>query len=143
MNQIKPYSLWIGHTGDGRAFTKALDQGIRTVVQLAISEPPIELPRDFVYFRFPLLDGTGNDPCLLNLAISTVASLVEQAMPTLVCCGAGMSRSPAIVAATISRIEHINLNASLRRITEHHAADVSPGLWKDVCGSEAGHVVGH
>jgi len=132
MHQIEPYQLWIGHAGDGRDFQQALDRGIRAIVQLAIAELPLQPPREFVYCRIPLLDGSGNDPGLLQLAINSVATLLQQGTPTLVCCGAGMSRSPAIVAAAISRVEHADVDECLERVTAHHVADISPGLWEDV-----------
>jgi len=132
VNQIKPYQLWVGHAGDGRALQEVGDRGIRAIVQLAVAEPPIQPPRELVYCRIPLLDGCGNDLGVLDLAISSVANLLRHGTPTLVCCGAGMSRSPAVVAAAISRVEHADLDDCLKRVTEHHVADVSPGLWEDV-----------
>ena len=33
---------------------------------------------------------------LLSLAVSTVATFVKLRLPTLVCCGMGMSRAPAV-----------------------------------------------
>ena len=106
MNEITPYPVFVGHAADGRAVKELLDQGIRAVVQLAAEEPPIVTPRDLVFCRFPLEDGSGNDADLLSLAITSVAHLVSRGVPTLVCCGAGMSRSPAVVAAALSIIEH-------------------------------------
>jgi uncharacterized protein YndB with AHSA1/START domain len=132
MNQVKPYQLWIGHAGDARAFQEAADRGIRAIVQLGLADPPLQPPRELVYCRIPLLDGCGNDPAVLRLAIDSVAALLREATPTLVCCGAGMSRSPVIVAAAISQVEHANLEECLKRVAEHHPADVSPGLWEDV-----------
>jgi hypothetical protein len=76
MNQIKHYPLWVGHAADGRAFRQILDQGIRAVVQLALEEPPAQPPRELLYCRFPLVDGSGNDPEVLGLAINTVAALL-------------------------------------------------------------------
>jgi protein-tyrosine phosphatase len=102
VRQITPFPVWVGHAGDGRAFRKLFDLGIRAVVQLAAEEPAIQTPRELVYFRFPLMDGTGNDLELLDLAIRSVASLIRKGILTLVCCGAGMSRSPAIVAAALT-----------------------------------------
>jgi protein-tyrosine phosphatase len=133
MNNIKPYQLWIGHAGDGRAIQEAFDKGIQAIVQLALEEPPIQPPRSMLFCRFPLLDGSGNDLGLLYLAISTVASLVKHRMQTLVCCGAGMSRSPAIVAAALSLVEKAELEDRLKYVTQFHPADVSPGLWEQVC----------
>ncbi len=133
MNQIPPYQLWVGHAGDGRAAETILAQGIRAVVQLALEEPPLQLPREFIYLRFPLLDGSGNDTALLRLAIDGVAKLVEAGIPTLVCCGGGMSRSPAIVAAALAIVERTGLNETLGRVLRSHPGDVSPGLWAEVC----------
>jgi hypothetical protein len=95
MHQIKPHLLWIGHAGDGRDIPAIIDTGIRAIVQLAMEEPPLLPPRDLIFCRFPLLDGTGNDPVLLRLAIHAVAILQRSRIATLVCCGGGMSRSPA------------------------------------------------
>ena len=128
MNQITPYCLWIGHAGDGCDFQRIFDNGIRAIVQLAIEEPPIRPPRELIFYRFPLLDGNGNGPELLKIAIASVAMLIRKRVPTLVCCGAGMSRSPAIVAAALTMVEEARLEDCLKRVTESHAADVSPGL---------------
>ncbi len=132
MNQIAPYPLWTGHAGDGRAFQDILDRGIKVVVQLALEEPPLQPPRELVYLRFPLIDGSGNDPAMLRLAIGVVVTLMKQGTPTLVCCGAGMSRSPAIVAAALSTVEHADSEECLRRVTQSHPADLSSGLWEEI-----------
>jgi hypothetical protein len=132
MNQIKPHSLWVGHAGDGRDFQQLFEQGIRAVVQLAAEELPIQAPRDFILFRFPLDDGSGNDSDVLSMAVASVAGLISKKLPTLVCCGAGMSRSPAVVAAALSLAEGRELDDCLKSVTSHHAADVLPGFWQDV-----------
>ena len=132
MDRIEPYELWVGHAGDGRAYQEAADRGIRAIVQVAITELPLQPPREFIYCRIPLLDGCGNDSGLLQLAISSVATLLQNGVPTLVCCAAGMSRSPAIAAAAIARTENLDLDECLKRVTKFRVADVSPGLWEDV-----------
>lgn len=132
MNRIAPYPLWIGHAGDGRAFRDAFDRGIKVIVQLALEESPLQTPHEFTYLRFPLLDGNGNDPNLLHLAISCVAILMKRKTPTLVGCGAGMSRSPAIVAAALSTVEHAELEECLERVTQSQPADLSSGFWEDI-----------
>ena len=96
MRQIVPHALWLGHAGDGRDFPHILAAGIQAVVQLAAEEPPLELPRDLIYCRVPILDGPGNDIKLLSLATTTIANLLEKRIAVLVCCGGGMSRSPAL-----------------------------------------------
>ena len=89
-------------------------------------------PRDLIACRFPLLDGVGNRPELLALAVRTVAGLLAAEVPTLVCCSAGMSRSLAVLAAVLAWVNHEPPQDCLKRIAAHHPSDVSPGLWKEV-----------
>jgi hypothetical protein len=132
MNQISPHPLWLGHVGEGEAFRRLFDLGIEAVVQLAAEEPPLPLPRELILCRFPLLDGIGNRPALLALAVETTAALVRARTPTLICCGAGMSRSPAVAAAALTLAYGGPSEEWLKTIAEHHPSDVSPGLWDEV-----------
>jgi protein-tyrosine phosphatase len=129
MYQIQPHYLWIGHAGDGRDYRRLLDLGIRAVVPLALEEPPLQPPRELVYLRFPLRDGADNPDELLDLAVAAVASLVGRRVPALVCCGAGMSRSPAVAAAALRRLAGEPAERVLMRVWEGRPGDVSPGLW--------------
>src|SRR4051794_31485287 len=135
MNQIPPYSLWLGHAGDGRDSQRILDAGIEAVVHLAAEEPPLHLPRELTYLRFPLVDGPDNPAGLLELAVTSVARLLKLGKPTLVCCGAGMSRTPAVAAAAPAILGGETPESCLVRVTEHHASDVLPGLWAEVVAS--------
>ena len=103
MRRIPGYSLWLGHVGDVRDLSGVHTAGIRAVVNLALNEPPAMLSRELVYCRFPLIDGPGNPRWLLQTAVDTVAGLLRSDTPTLVYCGAGMSRSPCIAGAAIAR----------------------------------------
>jgi hypothetical protein len=132
MNQIQPYSLWLGHAGDHRDFRRVLDEGIQALVELAREEPSAVPPRDLIYCRFPLLDGVGNDDGLLNLAITTVAALVRMRTPTLICCNIGLSRAPAVAAAALALAHNESPEDCLRRVAQHHHSDVSPGLWTEI-----------
>jgi protein-tyrosine phosphatase len=132
MNQILPHGLWIGHAGDDRDFRKLFDAGIEAVVELAAEEPPTALPRELISCRFPLVDGPGNRVALLTLAIQTLAALLRSRVPTLVCCGGGMSRSPALAAAALSVAFGETPEACLKAVVLHHPGDVSPGLWNEV-----------
>lgn len=132
MRQILPYQLWIGHAGDGRDVRQLSDLGIGAVIQLALEEPQLVLPREFVYLRFPLLDGTGNAYEIIGLAILNSAGIIQRNIPTLICCGAGMSRSPAIAAAAIALCEEQELLQILKFVTDHSCADISPGFWREV-----------
>jgi hypothetical protein len=133
MNQIEPYPVWIGHGGEAHDFRHLFDAGIEAVVELAVEEPSFPSRRDMIACRFPLIDGVGNPPHLLGLAIRTVASLIEAKVPVLVCCGEGMSRAPAIVAVALAATRHESPEQCLKRVTHHHPSDVSPGLWSEVC----------
>ena len=132
MNQISPHLIWLGHVGEGAAFRRLFDLGIEAVVQLAAEEPPLPLPRELILCRFPLLDGIGNRPGILAMAVETTAALVRSRTPTLICCGAGMSRSPAVAAAALTLAYGGAPEQWLKTIAEHHPSDVSPGLWDEI-----------
>jgi hypothetical protein len=135
MHQIKPYGVWVGHAGDGLAYPEVLDKGIRAIVQVAAEEAPLQPPRELIFCRVPLLDGAQDDLDLLYLAIRCVEVLLRKEIPTLVCCSAGMSRSPAIVAAALALVLQVGLDECLKSVTDHHATDISPGFLRDVVES--------
>ncbi|MBI3408390.1 MAG: dual specificity protein phosphatase family protein [Planctomycetes bacterium] len=132
MKQIIPHCLWIGHAGDGRDFKQVHQAGIRAIVQLAIEEPPLACPRELIYCRFPLVDGSGNDNNLLLLAVHTLAKLLENRISTLVICGGGISRSPAISAAALAMAFNLTPADAIATVNSHAGLDVSPGLWRDL-----------
>jgi hypothetical protein len=132
MNQVIPYQLWLGHAGDGRDSRQIHNAGINALVQLAAEEPPLPPSRELTYCRFPLLDGSGNEPTMLYLAVHMVANLLRWDVPTLVCCGGGMSRSPAIAAAALAVVRQTPPEDCLRLVAHYHCSDVSPGLWKEI-----------
>jgi hypothetical protein len=134
MNQIHPHPLWLGHAGDGRDARRILDADIKAVVHLAAEEPSPQLPRDLLFFRFPVIDGADNSNHLMLLALGTVSHLLTMRLPTLVYCSAGMSRSPAIAAGAIALVTGTPPDECLREIAQHRATDVSPGLWASVKG---------
>lgn len=132
MDQIPPHRLWIGHAGDSRNYSQLLESGIKAVVQLALEELPLQPPRDFTYLRFPLVDGDCNAAGLIDLAILAVATLIKSRVPTLVCCAAGMSRSPAIAAGALAVATQETPESSLIHVAQYRRADVSPGLWSQI-----------
>jgi protein-tyrosine phosphatase len=131
MVQIPPHSLWIGATGALHDFRALYDNGIRAVVQLAYEES-LTLPHDLIGYRFPLVDGDDNDAEVLALAISTLTHLLEQNFACLVCCQAGLSRSPAIAAAALARLTRHPYQACLDVIGKYHPHAIHPGLRKQV-----------
>jgi protein-tyrosine phosphatase len=97
-----------------------------------MEEPPIQFPRDIVYCRIPLVDGSGNRPEIIRAAVELTASFIDSRVPTLVACGAGMSRSPIIVAAALAKVDGRSLEQALDDITLGVAHDVSTSLWAEI-----------
>jgi protein-tyrosine phosphatase len=131
MRRIEPYSIWLGNAADGRDYRRLFDAGIRAVVQLAIEEPYLVAPRELIVLRCPLHDG-GNESGLVGLAVELVARLLRSKIPSLVCCSAGMSRSPAVAATAIALVERADLSECLERVTQGRPADVSTTLWQEL-----------
>jgi len=128
MRLVPGYNLWLGNARDCRDIRAILDAGIQAVVDLALEEPPAVLVRELTYCRFPLLDGAGNPNWLLSAAVKTVADLLCAGTPTLVCCGAGMSRAPAVAAAATACIRGCSLTDALTLLLPSALADISPAL---------------
>jgi protein-tyrosine phosphatase len=132
MRRIDGFPLWIGTARDARDIKSVLDAGIEAIVDLAMEEPPISPTRELVYLRFPLLDGEGNPTWLLRMAMDAVEELVGSGVQTLVACGAGMSRSPAIAAMVMSQFMGVEPSEVLATLRAGGPCDVSPGLWREL-----------
>jgi protein-tyrosine phosphatase len=132
MRQVPGYSLWVGHVGDARDLRGVLSAGILALVDLALNEPPMTVTRELVYCRFPLLDGSGNPPWLLRAAVDMVAGLLRVRTPTLVFCGAGMSRTPCIAAGAVALVRGCPPVEALGITLQSGPADISPALWSEV-----------
>ena len=124
--------LWLGNAMDARDIAAVLGLRIVAVVDLAMEEPPIQFPRDVVYCRIPLVDGSGNRPEIIRAAVDLTASFIDSRVPTLVACGAGMSRSPIIVAAALAKVDGRSIDQALEDITAGVAHDVSTSLWAEI-----------
>jgi protein-tyrosine phosphatase len=132
MRDVVPGILWLGHAHDARDLPRLLDLGIEAILDLAIEETPPKLTRELVYCRFPLNDGAGNPPLILRAAVETVHSFLARGVPTFVYCGAGMSRSPCIVAAAVALHNNADPDQTLQELIAGQPHDVSPPLWADV-----------
>ncbi|MBM4088984.1 MAG: dual specificity protein phosphatase family protein [Planctomycetes bacterium] len=132
MREISRGRLWLGTAIDVRAVRALYDVGVEAVVDLAYEEPPAQLPRELWYCRFPLVDGCGNRIELLATALETVAALIRREVPTLVACGAGMSRSPAVLATALARVRQRSPDACLYELTTGKPHDISAPLWADL-----------
>ena len=129
MREIIPNVLWIGNAFDARNIKAVMDAGFRVVVDIAIEESPIQLPREIASCRFPLLDGEGNSPALIMAAIDLIVSCVNTQTKTLVACSGGMSRSLLIASAVVAQVKSIDLDDAIRRVTRAGPCDISPNLY--------------
>jgi protein-tyrosine phosphatase len=139
MREILPNKLWLGNLNDAKDIQQLMDVGVSVVFDLAYEELSPKLPRSMVYCRFPILDGLQSSRQILFLAIETLIRLLKTELPTFVFCSAGMSRSPAIVAAALSLLHGRPLEEQLFQVVAGHPHDISPQLWadvKEICKSE-------
>lgn len=132
MKHISPHPIWVGNAGSCSDPRRLHAAGITAVVELAVEEPPAKLAREMLHLRFPLVDGGGNPLWLLRAAIDAVAGLITERQPTLVYCSMGMSRSPSVAAAAISRATGQPLPATLLQLTATTPTDISPALWAQI-----------
>ncbi len=132
MRQLQPHRLWLGHAGDAGNVRPLFDAGVKAVVDLAVEEPPSRPPSELIACRFPLVDGAGNDPDTLLLAVRTIATLIQTQVPTLVCCGVGVSRAPAITAAALSLVQRLTPAQALERLAQQYPCDVNTALWEEI-----------
>src|ERR1700722_1675636 len=132
MRAIIPDLLWIGTAVDACNIKAVLDLGITAVVDLAIEEKPVIYPREITYCRIPIVDGGGNPSPILRLALDTTVSLLRYRVPTLVACAGGMSRSPAVGAASLALVRCMSPEAMLEEVAKSGAHDVVPGLWAEI-----------
>jgi hypothetical protein len=142
MRQIEELSLWIGTARDARDIKNVLSLGIKSIIDLAVEETPIHPTRELVYLRFPLVDGTGNPAWLLRAALRTVEESVRLRIPSLLACGAGMSRSPAIAAIVSAPFLGLEPAAVLMTLHSLGPIDVSPTLWQELLAT-SGPTVNH
>ncbi|MCC6126440.1 MAG: dual specificity protein phosphatase family protein [Pirellulales bacterium] len=132
MREILPQKLWLGNLRDATDIHQLMELGIVAIVDLAYEEQPPQFPRSMAYCRFPILDGQQSSLQMLLLAIECLVALLKKDIPTFVYCSAGMSRSPAIVAAALSLLYGGALDDNLRKVISGHPHDISPQLWQEV-----------
>jgi protein-tyrosine phosphatase len=133
MNEIQPDLLWTGNAREARDTQAIFDAGISAVVDLAYEEPPGQLARQLVYCRFPIVDGAGNDPVLLSLALSTTVELLRNGTRALVACSAGMSRSPTVAICALAVYLDQSPEKVLATVNKRSAYELHGDLWTDAC----------
>jgi hypothetical protein len=133
MHEIIPHLFWIGNAGDLCRPAAIESAGIKAVIQVALAEQLPRLSRELLLAHFPIIDGSGNPRGVIAAALEMTASLIRFGVPTLVCCSAGMSRSPSIAAGALAIAKGIGPHEALQQIVHNQPHDVSPGLWEAVC----------
>ena len=135
MRRVDGLHLWLGTARDARAAAGLYAEDIEVVVDLAAEEPPAVLPRGIAYLRLPLTDDAGGGPPdWLGLAVWTVERLVRDQARTLVACSAGLSRSPAVVAAALARVRGTRAVDEAVRLGR---LDLSPAFWHRLVAATA------
>ena len=124
--------LWQGNARDAREIHQVLALGVQAIVDLAENESPVTFPRDVIVLRYPIADGSGNPAWLLRSIIRSLCGLLENKIPTFIYCSAGMSRSPTLAAAAISRLRAMSLDLAITQFFNEPKFDISPALWNDV-----------
>ena len=137
MRRVDGFPLWIGTARDARDLKNVLSMGIEVVIDLALEEMPLHPTRELVYLRFPLLDGAGNSEWVLHAALAMLEECLRSKVPTLVACGAGMSRSPAVVAIAAAPSMGLKPKDVLLLIQKRGPIDVSPALWEELLSTRS------
>jgi len=132
MREILADRLWIGNAIEARDYRRLHELEIRAVVDVALEEQPGVPPREFIYLRYPLLDGIGNSPTTLTMAIRSIADLLRSDTRTMVACSAGMSRSPSLAAAALAIVEQVDVNQKLNELAAAGSLDASPAFLQEV-----------
>lgn len=132
MHEILPNLFWIGNAGDLHKPAQIELAGIKAVIQVALAEQMPTMSRELLFAHFPIMDGAGNSRGVIDAAIEVTVTLLRHSVPTLVCCSAGMSRSPAIAAGALAIWKGIDPKAALSSVTAGRPHDVSPALWDAV-----------
>ena len=132
MRKISDLPLWLGHSGDANNIRLVMDTGIQAIIDLAANEKPIPMPREIIVCRFPMLDGAGNPPWLIQHAINCATDLLRNHIATLIYCSAGMSRTPMIAGAAVAKLKSWSLMKGIQFVVGNGPADLSPGLLNEV-----------
>ena len=132
MRKLPTYRIWLGNALDAANLRGVLDLGVELIVDLAANEIPPKIMRDLTYCRIPLHDSLGNSEWQLRLAIDTVRLAIAKNVPTLVCCSAGMSRTPVIAAAAIALQTQQDFRHTLEDLVAGVPHDVSAAFVTDI-----------
>ncbi|MCO6431332.1 MAG: dual specificity protein phosphatase family protein [Deltaproteobacteria bacterium] len=117
-------------------FVKAL--GAKSIISLAPSAHPTKeiLTTLTAHSRANLEDGPGNDRDTFLRVVNDLAEMVKYSPPVLVCCHAGRSRSPAVVAAYLMLRHGYTPEMAFSIIQEQRELHVASDLYRLVASLE-------
>lgn len=117
MEEIIP-GLWVGNWQSAQK-----SQGMH-VITAAIDSPHIG------HEHFKLVDGPGNPPELFSAAVDATVTAVEiSGKPVLVHCVGGRSRSCAVAAKAISRLQRCTIHEAYDKlIAKRESTRIHPAL---------------
>lgn len=100
MNKISD-KIYLGNSKDAANDFDLAQAGITAVLNVAI-DLPCPVRKGIVSYRVGLYDGPGNPAGMFEAAVVTLGSLIEGDHTVLIHCHAGISRSPAVLAAYLT-----------------------------------------
>lgn len=122
--------IFIGNRPDAHSLECLEENGIRSILSLDGSMVKKKAAQFGVeaLIGIKLIDGPGNDPRHLRLALRYLGQLLEEAPPVLVHCRAGRSRSVAVVAAYLASTEGLDFEESLDLVRKRRESAVAEAL---------------
>lgn len=132
MTEILPSLIWLANGLEVRDLELIGEMQIDAIVDLAYEEPPIASLKSRLTFRVPLIDGEGNNRTHIRLAVLTTTELIRSKTPFVIACSAGISRSPAILAAGLAMVDHCTVEEKLEFIKAKKRIGVSQAFLSDV-----------
>jgi protein-tyrosine phosphatase len=83
------------------------------------------------------LDGEGNDPAIIRLALQTCLQLLQANKRTLIACSAGMSRSPTLAAFVLAELQQRQPEDFVKGFSKQKSLEIKPTLWHEIASARA------
>lgn len=108
--------LFLGSLDDADQLALRNPQKIKTVVILCADKPE-SISKGMRYVHIPVSDVRPIPRALFDSVMSAIEDGIKVGR-VLVCCGAGMSRSPSLLAAYLHRTEFLRFDDALEHLTK-------------------------
>ena len=114
--------LFIGTEDDATNQPLLRKHDISTIVSLTYNELDREITADMTVSQVPMMDGPQNDFQAFLEAVHEVREYRKEGARVLVHCSAGASRSPAVVATSLTLSTYMTLETAFQRVSEQRPA---------------------